>query len=110
MNTINWVYYRTYDLIINQYTIIFFLYTFMNDLRLNKILPIGLIAASIALSVIQVPRYYHYQFKPDEDYNPYYKIENSELEMIWNLQKLVKEKNSYNVDNKTKRYIFVETI
>ena len=93
INKINWVYYRTYDLVINQYTIIYFLYIFMKDLKLDKILPVGLIICSIILSAIQIPRYYHYQFKPDKDYNPYYKIQNSELELIWNLQKLVKENN-----------------
>ena len=96
MNTINWVYYRTYDLIINQYTIVYFLYYLINNTKVNKILSMALLGLSIILCVIQIPRYYHYQFKPNKDYNPYYKIENSELEMIWNLQKLVKEKN---IDN-----------
>lgn len=92
MNTINWVYYRTYDLIINQYTILFFLYTLSNNLNLSKILPIGLLALSVVLSIIQIPRYYHYQFIPDDDYNPSYKIDNKELELIWNLQKLIENK------------------
>lgn len=96
MNKINWVYYRTYDLIINQYTIVLFMSFFIDDLKLNKIMPILVLCLSLVLAFIQVPRYYHYQFKPDEDYNPYYKIENKELEMIWNLQKLIKEKNIKN--------------
>ena len=96
MNTINWVYYRTYDLIINQYTIVFFLYYLINSLKLKKLLTFTLLGLSIILCIIQIPRYYHYQFEPDEDYNHYFKIENKELEMIWNLQRLIKDKDIKN--------------
>lgn len=96
INHVNWVYYRTYDLIINQYTIVFFLYYLINQQKLKNILCICFLVVSSLLAIIQVPRYYHIKFKPDNNYNPIYKIENDELELIWNLQKLVKDKNIKN--------------
>lgn len=91
INSINWVYYRSYDLIINQYTIAYFLFFILNRVNRKGLYSCLVLLLSSVLSIIQVPRYYHYQFVPDENYNPYYKIDNKELELIWNLQKLVED-------------------
>lgn len=96
MNTINWVYYRTYDLIINQYTIIYFLYYIYTIVKQKTIYNWILLSLSCCLAIIQIPRYYHYQFKPSDDYNPIYKIEQKELDLIWNIKNLIKE---YNIKN-----------
>jgi len=40
--------------------------------------------------------YYHETFIPDDDYNPIYKIENSELELIRNVRQMI---NDYDIKN-----------
>lgn len=99
MNKINWVYYRAYDIIINQFTLIYFINYMIENISLKYLgqsLSIITLISSIILSVIQIPRYYHESFKPDEDYNPIYKIENSELDLINNLRKMIKDKDIKN--------------
>lgn len=93
INKINWVYYRTYDIIINQYTLILFSVYLIEDLKkenLKKSLSLVLLACSIVLSVIQIPRVYHETFIPDENYNKLLKIDNRELELIQNVRELIK--------------------
>ena len=92
LNKVNWVYYRTYDIIINNFTILFFInYLIENiDVKLMKNSAITLVLiVSIILSYIQIPLYYHESFVPDDDYNYIYKIENSELELIRNIRDMI---------------------
>ena len=93
INKLCWVYYRTYDIIINQFTLAFFINYLLSSVGYNKIACGALATFSIMLVILQYPRYYHYQFKPDDDYNHLYKIENSELEMIRNVQSLINDDN-----------------
>ena len=94
LNKVNWVYYRTYDIIINNYTILFFINYLVENVNIKPIkngLVICILVISIVLSYIQIPMYYHESFIPDDDYNYIYKIENSELELIQNIRKMVDE-------------------
>lgn len=99
MNKINWVYYRTYDIIINQFTIIYFINYMIETVSLKyfgRTVSIVILICSIVLACIQIPKYYHKSFIPDEDYNYLYKLENSELYLIEQTRKLIQE---YNIEN-----------
>lgn len=96
MNKINWVYYRTYDIIINQYTLIFFINYLIDQLTHKKILSLGLLGLSSVLAIVQIPRYYHESFVPSDNYNNIYKIDNSELEMIYAVRNLITD---YDIKN-----------
>ena len=92
LNHVNWVYYRTYDIIINNFTIVFFINYLIDsiDVKLIKNGTVVLVLiVSIILSSIQVPMYYHESFVPDDDYNYIYKMENSELELIRNIRDMI---------------------
>lgn len=94
MNKINWVYYRAYDIVINQFTIIFFLNYLLNtidNLKITRFLTVLILIMSLVLATIQIPRYYHKSFIPDDDFNPLYKIENSELEVIRNVRTMIND-------------------
>ena len=94
MNKINWVYYRTYDIIINNFTILYFTNYLLEESRnVKKIGTIIVLVVSIVLSCVQIPMYYHETFISDEDYNPIYKIENSELELIRNVRQMIDDYN-----------------
>ncbi len=96
LNKVNWVYYRTYDIIINNFTIMYFISYVFNDIK-NKYVKntyiVYVLVVSIALSCIQIPIYYHDTFIPDDDYNYVYKIENSELELIDNIRNMIDDLN-----------------
>lgn len=97
MNKINWVYYRTYDIIINNFTILYFINYFLKENEnIKKIGTIIVLVVSIVLSCVQIPIYYHETFIPDDDYNPIYKIENSELELIRNVRQMI---DDYDIKN-----------
>lgn len=97
MNKINWVYYRTYDIIINNFTILYFINYFLEENKnIKKIGTIVVLIVSIVLSYVQIPMYYHETFIPDDDYNPIYKIENSELELIRNVRQMIED---YDIKN-----------
>lgn len=99
MNFINWVYYRSYDIIINQFTMIYFIYVLYNDINKEKfknIFTVTIIISSIILTCIQIPRFYHKSFIPDEDYNPILKMENTEYELITNVRKLIEDQQIKN--------------
>ncbi len=95
VNTVNWVYYRCYDLIINHFTIALFICEMGSILsKTPKMLYSGsLLILSILLSIIQVPRYTNDYFKPGDDYNPIYKIDNSELEIIRNVRTMINDRD-----------------
>ncbi|MDO4499674.1 MAG: DUF6077 domain-containing protein [Erysipelotrichaceae bacterium] len=94
VNMINWVYYRCYDIIINQYTMVLFIYflieCFKKDIYKNIVSGV-LLLISVYLAAVQIPCYWHPTFKPDEDYNYVYKIENKEIEICLNVRNLVNE-------------------
>lgn len=92
MNTINWVYYRTYDLLINQFTLAFLLSYIVEKISYQKAASMVVLVLAIIMAVTEIPRYYHEEFKPDDDYNAIYKIQNSELEMINNVRQLIADK------------------
>ena len=95
MNKINWVYYRSYDIIINNFTIVLFVHYLLNKFKNNihkMVCNCIVLTMSVILSVIQIPMYYHYSFKPTDDYNYIYKISNSELEVIMNVKQLILDK------------------
>ena len=99
MNKLNWVYYRSYDIVINQYTLVFLICYLVNSIdiyRVKYVLSIVLLVLSLVLSYIQIPRYFHESFIPDDDYNYIFKIENSELEVIYNVRNMI---NDLNIEN-----------
>lgn len=97
MNKINWVYYRTYDIIINNFTIIYFInYLIEENKSVKRIGTVVVLMVSIILTIVQIPIYYHETFIPDDDYNPIYKIENSELELIRNVRQMI---DDYDIEN-----------
>lgn len=96
MNKINWVYYRAYDIIINQFTIAYFIYYLGEDLKYRRFYQIAILALSSVLAIVQIPTYWHESFVPDADYNPIYKIENSELEVIFNVRRMIEDKGIEN--------------
>lgn len=90
INKINWVYYRTYDIIVNNFTILYFINYFLEENKcIKKFGTVVVLVISIVLSYVQIPMYYHETFIPDDDYNPIYKIENSELELIRNVRQMI---------------------
>lgn len=93
MNQINWVYYRSYDIIINHFTIIYFINYLGNNIKFKDIYNVLILVLSSILAIAQIPTYWHESFIPDEDYNHLFKIENSELEVIYNVRKMVEDKN-----------------
>lgn len=97
INKINWVYYRTYDIIVNNFTILYFINYFLEENKcIKKFGTVVVLVISIVLSYVQIPMYYHETFIPDDDYNPIYKIENSELELIRNVRQMI---NDYDIKN-----------
>lgn len=91
MNKINWVYYRSYDIIINHFTLAYFIYYLGENIVYEKLYNFLILAMSSLLAIVQIPSYWHESFIPDEDYNPIYKIENSELEVIYNVRRMVED-------------------
>lgn len=95
INKINWVYYRSYDILINQYTLVLFvtyLYNSLYNISLKRVFSITVLIMSLILASIQIPRYYHESFIPNENYSNIYKIDSSELEVIYNVRRLIKDK------------------
>ncbi len=99
LNSVNWVYYRAYDIIINQFTLMYmleYMYNYFKNKK-YKIVFIGtVLISSIVLSVIQIPIYYHPSFIPNEDYNYFYKISNVELDLIRNFRNILIERKAKN--------------
>lgn len=96
MNEVNWVYYRAYDIIINQFTLMMMfeiLYQDLEQTKFKQVFTLGILACSIILALVQIPIYYHPSFIPDEDYNYIYKIQNAELDVIYHTRDLIDEKN-----------------
>lgn len=99
LNKINWVYYRAYDIIINQFTLIYFINYLIEKLsfkNVGKTISVVILVLSIVLASIQIPNYYHYTFEPDDDYNPIYKLENSEIDLINSIRAMINDKNIKN--------------
>ena len=99
MNEVNWVYYRAYDIIINQFTLMMmleFVYETINGIKFKQLFSVLILSCSIVLAVIQIPIYYHPSFIPSEDYNYIYKIENAELDVIYNTRSILKDLNIEN--------------
>lgn len=93
MNKINWVYYRSYDLWINPYTMVAFFWYCCEKWKMTKIQVRALLAAVVLpLAILQIPFTFHDTFLPQEDYHPIYKIERSELEIIENVKQMIQEK------------------
>ena len=97
MNKINWVYYRTYDIIINQFTLAYFISYLVSKTSYKTISSGFIMVLSLYLAITQIPSVWHYSFETNEDYNNIYKIQNSELEMIYNVRKLIDDKGLGNV-------------
>ena len=96
MNHINWVYYRAYDIIINQYTICLFIVYLYNNVKFKKVYSAIVIVASTVLAYRYITSYYHSSFIPSEDYNYISKIENKELEVIYKVKQMITD---YNIEN-----------
>lgn len=99
MNKFNWVYYRSYDIVVNQFTIIYFinyLALSISQDKLSKLFSILVFMASSILAYIQIPKYYHESFIVQEDFNPLFKIDNSELEVIYNVRQMIEDKQIQN--------------
>jgi len=95
VNKYNWVYYRCYDLIINHFTIALFLAELSAWFaeKPRRAFQAALLALSIFLAVVQIPRYTNDYFVPGDDYNPVYKINNSELEVTRNVRNMITDRN-----------------
>lgn len=96
MNKINWVYYRTYDIIVNQFTIAYFLNYLIMKINYNKLIISFVCIESLFLAIVQIPSFWHESFIPDDDYNKINKIENSELELITNVRQMICDNNIEN--------------
>ena len=96
MNKINWVYYRAYDIIINQYTLGFFVYYIYRKIKFKNLYTLVILISSIVLAYIQMPIYYHPTFIPSKDYNYIYKINNDELNIIRNVKTMIKKEKINN--------------
>lgn len=89
LNQINVVYYRAHEIILNPYTFIYLLYMIRN-LNKNKVLfsivVVILCIYSFKYSDYKRPLYYHDSYKPQENYNRIYKMNNNQIEIIRNIK------------------------
>jgi len=96
INKINWVYYRSYDIFINNFTIIFFIDYLINSIKKKEIQNVLIgttVISSVTLGVIQIPYHYDDSFVVKDGYNKVMRIYDKELEVIYNVRELIKEKN-----------------
>lgn len=96
INSINVVYYRAYEIIINPFTITL-MFTIIFERYKNKILYyllVSIVLASFALNITYItPNYYHKTFVPSDNYNNLSKMENGEYETLYWLNSYIKNKN-----------------
>lgn len=86
------VYYRSYDVLINNFTIIFFINYLINSINRKEIqnLVIGTtVVSTTVLGVIQVPRYQSDLFEVKDGYNRIMRIDDKELEVINNVRQMI---------------------
>ena len=99
LNSINKVYYRAYDIIINPFTFILFFKIIFDHFK-NKYIYYGSLAVILVLFVLNTnflkPMYYHFSFIPDENYNKDVKMNNDELDII---NKINDDMIENNIDN-----------
>ena len=85
INSINIVYYRAYDIIINPFTLVLFFKIIFDHFK-NKYVYYGCLTIILVLFVLNIdfvkPMYYHFSFIPDENYNKDAKMNNDELKII----------------------------
>lgn len=96
INSINIVYYRAYEIIINPFTIILMM-SMLFDRVTNKVFYFGLLSLVLVLFAINVsyitPNYYHKTFIPDDNYNNLTKMENGEYETLCWLNSYMRNKD-----------------
>lgn len=79
------VYYRSFEVILNPFTLIVFLsfiFNLFQSQKLNKFLALGLSLVLIPNVLSHMFYYYHYSFIPSKNYNQIYKLENSQIELL----------------------------
>ena len=94
MNTLNWVYYRAYDIIINQFTIclfVYFMYQNIAKITYKKVFTIIVFVASCFMALTQIPLYFHESFKVSDSMDMIHKIDKEELEVIRNVKEMIKD-------------------
>lgn len=91
INSVNVVYYRAYELILNPFTVIFFINSVLNIVN-NKYIGYGYFAFVILIIMVKgsidKPLYWHETFVPPSDYNIIYKMTNEELNIIREINSL----------------------
>lgn len=91
INSVNVVYYRAYELILNPFTVIYFTNGVLNIVN-NKYIGYGYFAFIILIVMVKgsvdKPLYWHDTFVPSSDYNIIYKMTNEELNIIREINSL----------------------
>lgn len=91
INSINVVYYRAYELILNPFTVIYFIKN-ASSLVNNKYLEYECLAFIVLMVMVKGsvdrPLYWHDTFIPTSDYNKIYKMSNEELNIIREINSL----------------------
>lgn len=99
LNRINIVYYRSYELILNPYTIIFMSYlinTKIKNKNIFNLISITLFAVLLCCANFTKTLYWHESFEPKENYNNIYKMSNNEIDIIKELENDINYKNMQN--------------
>lgn len=96
IESVNIVYYRAYDLIINPFLFIYFIYLINKkyNFKIKNEISLTIILVCIAcVDPITKPIYYHKTFEPNDDFNSIYKMSNDEIDVIRFLKNDVYFKN-----------------
>ncbi len=97
MNSINSVYYRAHEIIINPFTLIMMTYNCLELISSNQVKTVLTIMLCLLMTVLSnplKPMYYHTSYIPDADYNYLYKMNNDELLIIDELKNLTLDEDN----------------
>lgn len=92
LNKVNVVYYRSYELILNPFTFIFFIKCMLEVINKEIVIEVASTIGVIFIFYrcnLSMPLYWHESFIPGNDYNPIYKITNEELNIIREIDSLI---------------------
>ncbi len=97
MNSINSVYYRAYEIIINPFTVIMMTYNCLELISSNQVKTVLTATLCLLMTVLSnplKPMYYHTSYIPDADYNYLYKMNNDEFLIIDELKNLTLDEDN----------------
>lgn len=89
LNKVNVVYYRAYELILNPFTFIYFIYFVFNLVDNKYVYYIGSVILMVLIyksTDFKTPLYWHDSFIPSDNYNYVYKMTNDEFDVIQELK------------------------